>query len=100
MLAQLDAPNRRIDRVVIAACLLLSIAAFLRIEGVDLGRTAAQPQENTGIRLALRQRRSGHRRRARLHESASRQTHGTIANSGEFINAHSISSYRSRNALV
>ena len=60
VLADLHAGDRRGDGVVVAACLLGGgIPLRLRIPGVDLGGTAAEPDEDAVLGLAERPRTAG-----------------------------------------
>ena len=63
MFADARAGNRRLDGVVVGARLLLAVAAGLGIERVHVGGAASQPEEDTGVGLALgRSHGSGHGR--------------------------------------
>ena len=54
MLRDLDAGDGRVDGVVVGAGLFLSIASNLWVKGIDMGRAAAQPDEDAGVRFAFR----------------------------------------------
>src|SRR4051794_32483220 len=97
MLRYADAWDRGFNRVIVRPRLARAVALRLGIEGVQMGRAASQPEEDTRVGFALRQRvgalqgSCGKRSGAGLQYITSSPvcgshvlSYGTITNSGEF----------------